>query len=121
VNEYEAGPAAEDAEATRIAPGQVHTGTLRSSSAVYSSRLVEVYEFWLPRSANITVRVDSDELDAFLYLVLPDGNVITDDDGGGFTNSQLTLESAERGLYRVYASSFGGQAEGAVQVSWEID
>lgn len=116
VNEYESGPDAESAAATGMVEGSPHDGEISASSAVYRGALVEVYEFELPSPADVTVELSSTEIDTYLYVVLPDGTVIENDDDGGFTDSRVRIEDAQRGVYRVYASAYGGDSPGRFQL-----
>jgi len=120
VNEYVAGPSAESARATRLESGRTHFGRITDSSPSYRSRLVEVYELRLSSRSSVDIQLRSDEFDAYLFVVTPNGYVIEDDDGMEFTHSRVLLDDVEAGLYRVYVSSFGGQDEGEFEVRYEL-
>lgn len=119
VSEYVAGPAAESVSGTRMNPGRSYTGRITSESPTYESRLVEVYEIRVAPRAFFTIDVSSDDFDTYLFVVDPDGSVTTDDDGGEFTNSRISVEARDGGVYRVYASSFGGASEGSFEIEYE--
>jgi tetratricopeptide (TPR) repeat protein len=52
-------------------------------------------------------KVGQSNLDPYLVLVNPQGQVVAqDDDGGGFPNARIIYRSPETGLYRIYATTF---------------
>lgn len=61
-------------------------------------------------SGSIRITMRSDDLDAFLWLLRPSGNVITsDDDNGGGLDAQIT-QTLNRGCYLVEATTYPGES-----------
>jgi hypothetical protein len=83
------------------------TGPLNAGDPVLEDgSYAEVWEIDGEAGRTITIRLESEAFDSFLYVVAPDlGGVITDDDGGGDLHSQLVLTFPTTGTYRIIASS----------------
>jgi serine protease Do len=83
------------------------TGTLNAADPVLEDgSYVEVWEIDGEQGQTITIRLESEAFDSFLYVTGPDlGGVITDDDGGGDLHSQLVFTFPSTGTYRIIASS----------------
>ncbi len=119
VFEYVSGPRALDAPAIGLALDRPLSGEIDASSPVYNGQLAEVYEFELSSRMSIAVAMISDDFDTYLYVEGPAGTTTSDDDGGEFTNSRWVLENANPGVYRIYATSFGGKAQGRFELTVE--
>lgn len=120
VEEYVPGPRAESVRANRMEPGVEYQGAITDSSPVYDGNLVEVFEFVARAGARTTVTLRSSDFDAYLYVVTPNGDVIADDDSGGFTDAQVDIVRATAGTHRVYAGSYRGQETGEFAITVEL-
>ncbi|MEI7687527.1 MAG: HEAT repeat domain-containing protein, partial [Planctomycetota bacterium] len=77
----------------------------------------KVYSVRFVRGEAYQIDMTSREIDSFLRLEDADSReVARDDDGGGNLNARIVFEPTETGIYRIVASSFGGQA-GAFDVT----
>jgi len=92
-----------------IAVGAAVTGTLEHGDARRPGpeSYRDTYTFDLEQGDSLEIRLDSTELDPYLLLHGPDGNLLAqDDDGGGGLNSRIHLIALESGSYVVHASSY---------------
>jgi hypothetical protein len=119
VARYESGAAASEAPATRIRVGQSVEGGIGVTSPVYEGKIVAVYEVLPTPGAPVSILLLSAQMDAYLYVITPDGFLLEDDDSGGLTNSLVTIDAARQGPYRIYATSYGGQTTGTFILSVE--
>ena len=63
---------------------------------------------------SVTVRLISDAFDAYLHLLGPGmSEALSDDDGAGDLNSQITVDFPETGTYRVIASALSAGSRGS--------
>lgn len=64
------------------------------------------------------VSARSDEIDPFIEAVLPDGTILSDDDGGGYPNAQLRLDPtpAQSGTALITVRDYAGGSTGAIRV-----
>ncbi len=109
---YSRGPAAPDATATELGFGR-NQGQIEIGAPEHDGKLVAVYARRTGENDRLRFALESDDFDAYLYVVTPDGDVLADDDGLGELNSAITIENTSEGTYRVYASSYSGSATGA--------
>jgi hypothetical protein len=104
---------------TAIAVGQTLNGTLTTSSCFAgfrnSSSYTNEYVFTGSAGQQISIGLNSTAFDAFLYLQDPNGNITTNADGGGGTNSRipsgssyLTLPANGSYIIAVTSQSAGG-------------
>jgi hypothetical protein len=82
-------------------------GSLGSTSCQYSDdTFADLYRLQVTTPGNLHIEMDSDSLDAYLYLLDDQGNVVdADDDSGGGTNALLTTQ-VDAGTYYVVAKPF---------------
>ena len=65
-----------------------------------------------------TIRLESDDFDPYLFVYGPGmGEAMTDDDGGGGLNSQLTIRFPETGTYRIGAGALSVGSTGSYSLS----
>jgi Calx-beta domain/Bacterial pre-peptidase C-terminal domain len=104
--------------------GQTVNGTLATTDCFLDDgNYVDVYTFSGTTNQQVSVTLDSAAFDAYLYLLAPDGSLLSsDDDGGGGTNSQIptaggfiTLPAS--GTYTIYATSFEAEELGDYSIS----
>ncbi len=76
-------------------------------------------EYAFPAKAGQTVRIDlmSDDLDAYLIVHSPSGEIFSDDDGGRRRNSRLTVTAYEDGQWRIIANAFSEGETGAYRLT----
>jgi hypothetical protein len=94
--------------------GDLATGTTQGSLAFTSCQynddtFADLYRVQVTSPGNLSIEMDSDSLDAYLYLLDYQGNVVDfDDDSGGGTNALLTT-AVDVGIYYVVAKPFVNQ------------
>ena len=67
----------------------------------------------------IVIELTSDEFDAYLILVDPQGNALAqDDDGGGGTNAKIAIPLPIAGTYQVLVNSYNVGETGEYVLSW---
>ena len=107
---------------TPISVGETVSGTLTvfdGGSVGCLGCLTDLYEFTLGTSQDLLVRLDSTDFDAFLRVLDSTGEtVVANDDGGAETNSRLLFTFAA-GTYRIEATTFSAEEEGAYTLSLE--
>ncbi len=65
-----------------------------------------------------TIRLESDDFDAYLFAFGPGmAEAMTDDDSGGGLNSELTLQFSESGTYRIGAGALSAGSTGSYSLS----
>jgi serine protease Do len=87
--------------------GQTVTGSLLDSDpTVGDGRTGQAWAFAGITGQRVTIHLSAD-YDTYLYLVGPGiGEPLTDDDGGGGTNSQISTTLPGSGTFRIIASSY---------------
>lgn len=102
-----------------ISMGQTINGTLSTSDCpLGDGSYIDAYTFNGTSGQQIAILMTSSAFDTFLYLLLPDGSVLSlNDDGGGGTNSRIppgsqfyTLPGS--GSFTILANSFDPGATG---------
>src|SRR5205823_5508019 len=85
-------------------------GALSATSCQYNDdTFADVYRLQVTDAGSLHVEMDSEILDAYLYLLDDKGNVVdADDDSGGGTNALLTT-MVDPGTYYIVAKPFGNQ------------
>jgi serine protease Do len=84
-------------------------GVLDNNSNVLESdnSYFNAYTFDAEQGQRITIDMISDQLDAYLILIDPNGqDVAQDDDGGGGTNARLVTTAVASGTYTILANSY---------------
>ena len=104
-----------------ISPGQTVNGALTSGSCLStlrSGKYADRYSFSGTSGQAVAILLTSSDFDAYLYLIGPNGTVITyNDDGGGGHNSRIPptsgfLSLPSSGTYIIEATSFPSNATG---------
>jgi hypothetical protein len=87
--------------------GREHGGELSTADAGGpDGSWVQAWELQLRGGVpSVTVDVLSDDFDAFLFVVAPDGEIWRDDDGAGACDSRVTLPSPGAGRYRIVVNT----------------
>jgi hypothetical protein len=96
-----------------LALGGSITGKLSFASCQYTDgTFADIYQINLASGTKIALALDSNDFDAYLYLLDAQGNVVAqDDDSGGNLNS-LIVDSLTAGTYYVVATAFGDYTAG---------
>ncbi|MGD1929783.1 MAG: tetratricopeptide repeat protein [Leptolyngbyaceae cyanobacterium] len=101
---------------------QTVTGRLAETSAVVEDH-GSYYEFHAFEGAAgevLAIELTSEEFDAYLILVGPDGATLAeDDDGAGGTNSSITSTLPTTGIHTIIVTSYGPREVGAYQLMWQ--
>jgi hypothetical protein len=107
-----------------IAFGQTVNGTLQSGDCTLSSggSFFDAYTFSGNAGQQVSITMTSLQFDTYLYLLQPgettiSGATIQDDDGGGGTDSRITVTLASTGTYTILATSFVSGATGSYSLS----
>jgi CHAT domain-containing protein/Tfp pilus assembly protein PilF len=68
----------------------------------------------------LTIQLSSEEFDAYLVLVDPDGATIAEnDDGAEGTNSRIVITLPTNGIYTLLATSYAAGRTGQYQLEWQ--
>jgi hypothetical protein len=111
VSGWETPPAAAPGQSAAIAPGETRSGVLEpgdelSADGPYQDR----WTFEASPGARLRVELRSEDMDAYLTVLGPDGALIgSDDDGLGDRNSLVSFRAPAAGRYTILASSFGDE------------
>ena len=77
----------------------------------------EVWAYRARAGQRVIVTMLSEDVDAYLLVVQPDGNVIaSDDDSAGGTNALVEFEAPAAGDYLIVATTFSPGEEGSYQI-----
>jgi hypothetical protein len=96
-----------------LALGGSATGNLSFAGCQYTDgTFADIYQINLASDTQIALALNSNDFDAYLYLLDAKGNVVAqDDDSGGNLNS-LIVDSLSAGTYYVVATAFGDYTAG---------
>ena len=107
-----------------IAFGQTLNGTLQSGDCTLSpgGSFFDAYTFGGTAGQQVSITMTSLQFDTYLYLLQPGETTITvstiqDDDGGGGTDSRISVTLAATGTFTVVATSFLPGATGSYSLS----
>lgn len=88
------------------AGGQVHPGTLESGDLTASDgSWYDTYPLSGAVGDRYVLRLESNDFDAYLTVVAPDGDVISDDDTGGGTDAQVYVTLDAVGTWEIRANT----------------
>ncbi|MCU1264622.1 MAG: hypothetical protein JWM21_940 [Acidobacteria bacterium] len=97
-----------------ISVGQTINGTLATTDCfLQDGAYVDFYTFSGTAGQLVAITLNSSAFDAYLYLVSPNGSLLSsDDDGGAGTNANIPtaggfISLPANGIYTIYATSFG--------------
>jgi len=120
VSGWETPAAPAPGQVAAIAAGETRDGVLEPGDELggdgpYQDR----WTFDAAAGARLRVELRSEDFDAYVVVVGPDGRIVgSDDDGLGDRNAMLALRTAVAGRYFVVASSFGDELRtGAYQLT----
>ncbi|MFP4112762.1 MAG: hypothetical protein ACOC2Y_00920 [Spirochaetota bacterium] len=95
-------------------------GELSSDDERYDDdSYVDWYDLDVPEDVQVTVRLSSDDFDTYLYVELPNGELLRNDDANG-TDSALSFSVPGGGVARIGASSFGWGSTGSYTVEASV-
>jgi hypothetical protein len=65
-----------------------------------------------------TISVGSDEIDPWVEAVLPDGTVLSDDDGGGYPNARLRIDPTpgQSGRVMITVRDYASGSTGSLRI-----
>ena len=107
-------------QATSRTP-QTITGRLDQNSAVLEAdgSYYATHTFEGTAGETIAIELSSDEFDAYLILVGPDGKKLAEaDDGAGGTNSLMIMTLPTSGTYTMVANTYKAGETGQYRVEW---
>jgi hypothetical protein len=120
VSGWETPAAAAPGQSATLAPGETKTGMLEpgddlSADGPYQDR----WTFEARPGARLRVELRSEDVDAYLAVLGPDGTLIgSDDDGLGDRNSLVSFRAPAAGRYTILASSYSDELRvGAYRVT----
>jgi hypothetical protein len=85
-------------------------GMLLDTDPTVEGHRVQAWSFEARAGESVTIDLTSDDFDSYLQIVGPGLSQLTDDDSGDGLNSRLSVSFPEDGVYRVIASSLGGDS-----------
>lgn len=86
---------------------QMRGELVASDERAYDGKLVDRHEYEGAAGETVSVFLESANFDTMLYLSAPDGrNLASNDDGGGGTDSMVTLTLPTDGVYTLWVTSF---------------
>lgn len=101
-----------------IGLGGVADGYLVPGPVIAEGRYGQAWALEGQAGESVTVTLESDDFDAYLYMYGPGlDEVLSDDDGAGGLNSQITVTLPQSATYLVVASSLQGGATGPYTLS----
>src|SRR5204862_467998 len=104
-----------------IGVGETINGALTSSDSLYpDNSYFRFYQFTAPAGRPITIDLESDDFDSYLFLRGPGisgGRDFQDDDSGGNCHARLTATFPQTGEYEVVVNSQEHYATGAFTLS----
>lgn len=96
---------------TALAVGASVNGMLeQGDDADIDGAFLDRYALTVEQGGTIEITMRSSDLDSFLWLLQPDGDVIEGDDDGGGNLDALITRSLNRACYLVEATTFLGQS-----------
>lgn len=99
--------------ARALAVGDEVLGELTSSDSVgWDGTFAQAWELQMVAGQEATVDLLSDDFDAYLLLLGPGLEPLSDDDGAGACDARITFTAPETGAYRVIVNTVIGEATG---------
>ena len=97
-------------------------GELAPSDEVYDARgtIADYFDLTFEDGQEIVVELTSDVFDTYLYVELPSGDVLNNDDGGEGTNSRLAFIS-QAGDHRIVVTGYGDGDIGPYSLAVSVD
>ena len=107
------------ARLTQITPNSI-TGQLdENSETSEGGQYFDLHYYEGTAGETITFELDSEDFDAYLLLLGPSGEVISEDNNGGeTTNARLTFELTATDTYTLVASTYSFHEKGEYTLAW---
>ena len=104
--------------AGELVPGQAVDSRLSSfDQAAGDGRYQEIWAYRARAGQRLVVAMLSGDVDAYLRVVQPDGNIVAlDDDSGGGTDARVEFEVPATGDYLIVATTFSSGEQGSYQI-----
>lgn len=89
------------------------SGKLGKDDPLYKNKRHKLITVELEAGKSYQIDMKSKDLDSYLFLESPDGELLAmDDDGGGFPDARIIHKAAKAGKYRIICTYFGGGGAG---------
>ena len=106
-----------------LAVGRTVSGRLTGleETRVGNDQPVQVWTLQGVAGGSATIRLESDDFDAYLFFDGPGlSELLEDDDSGGDLNSELTVSFPETGVYRAIVAAVGAGSTGSYTLSARV-
>lgn len=108
----------------QLTPGSI-TGQLDENSQTLDDgnyiSYFNVHTFEGETGTYVSIEMVSEEFDAYLILLGPEGNLIVQDNNGGDgTNARLAVTLPSTGTYQILANSYNAGATGQYRLTWRL-
>lgn len=98
----------------------VHRGTLGAGDNMApDGSWYDEYPVDLSAGGRLVVTLESSDFDAYLTVIAPSGAMVSDDDGGGGTNSRVEREVDESGRWSIHANTLRPAQTGSYTLTIE--
>ncbi len=99
--------------------GEQVVGTLTSDDEFLNDRYLQAWSLSMERSHSLSITMESDDFDAYLLILSPQGDLFANDDAGILlsTNAQIELSADTGGTYRIFATSYNNGKTGDFRLS----
>jgi hypothetical protein len=97
--------------------GNSHSQALSNTDCAAGNMWADFYVVYLQQGETLTLQMNSTQFDAYLMLMLPNGNTVENDNGGGGTNARIVHTAQQAGYYIVSATSARNNQTGAYTLS----
>ncbi len=102
---------------TPIQVGQRVTGAIAASDpSLPSGESADVYTFTGQPGHEVSIEMESTELDSYVMVFGPQGEMWENDDSGGGLNASVTVPVPSQGTYRVVATTYRAGMTGAYEL-----
>ena len=83
-----------------------HSGSLTPTSRLGGDgTYAAAWSLTISSPLAVTVDLMSDDFDSFLFVILPTGEIVSDDDSGGACHARVVIENPTPGVHRVIANT----------------
>ncbi len=97
----------------KLQNGQVaHNGVILPTDPRYGNKIAKTFIVELEKGSTYQIDHASKAMDAYLYLLDPNGRVLAQNDDFVGLDSRINHRATESGKYRIVATSLGGQSTG---------
>jgi hypothetical protein len=103
-------------EGRELSTGSLETGSLGADDPMVRDEYAEAWSLNGEAGETLTITMESNEFDPYLYLVSATGVLDSDDDGAGSQNSRITATLSGDGPFAVVATAYSGSGEYTLRV-----